>query len=128
MTAGPRPVRSGPTHMALPKNPSLDSVTTINDDGSRYFLHPADNHGRWTYSRRVAGVMLIGIYIILPWIPINGNPAVFLDVERRMFHIFGITLLPQDLWVLFFAVSGLGFALFLVTSLLGRIWCGWACP
>jgi hypothetical protein len=65
------------------------------------------------------GVLLIAIYVLLPWIPINGSPAVFLDVENRMFHLFGLTLVPQDLWVMFFAVSGLGFALFFITSLLG---------
>lgn len=114
--------------MAVRKKPNLDSVTTINDDGSRYFLHPADVSGRWTFSRRLVGVMLIAIYVLLPWIPINGNPAVFLDVENRMFHLIGLTLVPQDMWVMFFAVSGFGFALFFGTSLLGRIWCGWACP
>lgn len=114
--------------MAAPKKPNLDSVTTINTDGSRYFLHPADVKGRWNLWRRMVGVILIAIYVLLPWIPINGSPAVFLDVENRMFHLFGLTLLPQDLWVMFFAISGLGFTLFVVTSLLGRIWCGWACP
>jgi cytochrome c oxidase accessory protein FixG len=114
--------------MSAPKQPNLVSVTTINDDGSRYFLHPADARGKWNMARRLAGVILIAIYVLLPWIPINDAPAVFLDVENRMFHLFGLTLVPQDLWVMFFAISGLGFGLFFVTSLLGRIWCGWACP
>lgn len=114
--------------MASPKQPNLDSVTTINQDGSRYFLHPSDVKGRWNVARRLVGLILIAIYILLPWIPINGAPAVFLDVENRMFHLFGLTLVPQDLWVMFFAISGLGFGLFFITSLLGRIWCGWACP
>jgi cytochrome c oxidase accessory protein FixG len=114
--------------MSAPKKPNLVSVTTINDDGSRYFLHPADVKGKWTLARRLVGILLIAIYILLPWIPINGNPAVFLDVENRMFHLFGLTLVPQDLWVMFFAVSGLGFSLFFLTSLLGRVWCGWTCP
>ena len=114
--------------MAAPKKPNLDSVTTINDDGSLYFLHPADVRGKWVLARRLVGVVLIAIYVLLPWIPINDNPAVFLDVENRLFHLFGLTLVPQDLWVMFFAVTGLGFTLFFVTSLLGRIWCGWACP
>jgi cytochrome c oxidase accessory protein FixG len=114
--------------MASPKQPNLDSVTTINQDGSRYFLHPSDVKGLWNVARRLVGVILIAIYILLPWIPINGAPAVFLDVENRMFHLFGLTLVPQDLWVMFFAISGLGFGLFFITSLLGRIWCGWACP
>ena len=110
------------------KDPNLDSVTTINEDGSRYFLHPADVHGRWTTLRRLFGYALIAIWILLPWIPINGEPALFFDVENRRFHVFGLTLVPQDLWVMFFGISGLGFLLFFVTSLLGRVWCGWACP
>jgi cytochrome c oxidase accessory protein FixG len=114
--------------MSAPKRPNLDSVTTINADGSRYFLHPADVKGRWVLLRRLSGVLLIAIYVLLPWLRINDNPAVFLDVENRMFHLFGLTLVPQDLWVMFFAISGLGFGLFFITSLLGRIWCGWACP
>ncbi|MBB5350298.1 cytochrome c oxidase accessory protein FixG [Haloferula luteola] len=111
-----------------PKRPNLDSVTTINDDGSRYFLHPADVHGKWTVFRRIFGILLIVLYVALPWIPINGEPALFFDVENRRFHVFGLTLVPQDLWVMFFGITGLGFSLFFITSLLGRLWCGWACP
>lgn len=113
---------------AGPKQPNLDSVTTINQDGSHYILHPADVSGRFTNYRRWFGVLLLAVYVLLPWIPVNGAPAVFLDVENRRFHILGLTLIPQDLWVMFFAITGLGFGLFCVTSLLGRLWCGWACP
>lgn len=111
-----------------PKRPNLDSVTTINEDGSRYYLYPADVHGRWTVFRRIFGIFLIALYVALPWIPVNGAPALFFDVENRRFHVFGLSLVPQDLWVLFFGITGLGFTLFFVTSLLGRLWCGWACP
>lgn len=110
------------------KRPNLDSVTTINADGSHHVLHPADVSGRFTTARRVVAALLIIVYAALPWIPVNGAPAVFFDVEMRRFHVFGLTLVVQDLWVLFFAISGLGFLLFVVTSVLGRVWCGWACP
>ena len=120
---------SAQTAMAtIPKRPNLDSVTTINSDGSRFFLHPADVKGRFTLGRRLTGILLIAVYILLPWIPINGHPAVFLDIENRRFHLLGLTLLVQDVWLLFFVISGLGFALFFITALLGRLWCGWACP
>lgn len=111
-----------------PKRPSIEAVTTINEDGSRYFVHPADVRGFWTTWRRIAGVVLIGIYAALPFIQIKGNPAVFLDVVHRKFHLFGLTLMFQDLWLLFFLITGAGFTLFLVTAVFGRIWCGWACP
>lgn len=108
--------------------PVRDSVTTINADGSRLFLYPADVRGRFTTARRLAAYLLIAIYLLLPWIPVNGYPALFLDVAARRFHFFGLTLAAQDAWLLFFGVSGLGFGLFFVTALFGRLWCGWACP
>jgi cytochrome c oxidase accessory protein FixG len=110
------------------KRPSIDSVTSINEDGSRYFIHAADVTGFWTRWRRVAAVFLIVLYAALPVIQIHGAPAVFLDVVHRKFHLFGLTLMFQDLWLLFFLITGVGFSLFLVTAILGRIWCGWACP
>lgn len=111
-----------------PPRPSIDSVTTIRDDGSRLFLHPADARGKFTRWRRRSAWLLIAIYLLLPWIPIGGHPAVFLDIGGRRFHLFGLTLAFQDAWLLFFVISGLGFGLFFVTSMLGRVWCGWACP
>jgi cytochrome c oxidase accessory protein FixG len=119
----PVPAPRRPAH-----RPVVDSVTTINADGSHYSLHPADVRGRFTAWRRYSAYVLIAVYLLLPWIPINGYPAVFLDVAERQFHLFGLTLASQEVWLLFFAVSGLGFALFFLTALFGRLWCGWACP
>lgn len=111
-----------------PPTPNLDTVTTIRADGSRLFLHPADTRGRYTRGRILAAVALIFIYVALPWIQIDGYPAMFLDVAARRFHFFGWVLAAQDMWLLFFLLTGVGFSLFFITALLGRIWCGWACP
>jgi cytochrome c oxidase accessory protein FixG len=111
-----------------PGAPTLESLSTIHADGSRKFVHPADVKGPFTKWRRISSLVFLIIYIALPWIPINGFPAVFLDVQERRFHFFGLTLATQDLWVGFFLITGLAFTLFFVTSLFGRIWCGWTCP
>ncbi len=108
--------------------PNRNSVTSINEDGSRYIIHPADVKGRYTMAIRVVAYFLILIYAALPWIPIGGYPAVFLDTSAMRFHFFGLTFASQDLWLAFFLITGLGFGLFYVTALAGRIWCGWACP
>ena len=123
-------VVANPVSMSAPtlERPNRESVTTIRSDGSRPFLFPADARGRFTQLRRYSALGLIGFYLLLPWIKINGYPAAFFDVAERRFHLFGLTFAAQDLWLLFFVITGVGFTLFFVTALLGRVWCGWACP
>lgn len=108
--------------------PSRERVTTIGEDGARRALHPADVRGQWVRARWAFGWFLIAVFAAIPWIEVGGNPAVFLDVEHRRFHLLGHTLGLGDLWLLFFVISGLGFGIYAVTAMLGRVWCGWACP
>lgn len=108
--------------------PDLDTVYTINADGSRNFLHPADVKGIWQRRKQIIHVLLIAVYAALPWIPIGGHPAVLLDLPRRQAFLFGHTFTNQDFYLVFFLVTGVGFGLFVVTSLWGRVWCGFACP
>ncbi len=108
--------------------PNRDTVTTIGEHGERNFLHPADVRGAFTLARRLFAALLIAIYILLPWISINGNPAIFIDLAARRFHFFGFTFASQDLWILFFLLTGTALTGFLITALFGRLWCGWACP
>jgi cytochrome c oxidase accessory protein FixG len=126
--SGSSPAPLPPAKRPLVPAPSRDSVTTIRSDGSRPFLFPVDPQGPFNYARRLSALALIGLYLALPWIEINGYPAVFLDVAALRFHLFGVTFAAQDIWLLFFVITGLGFSLFFVTALFGRVWCGWACP
>jgi len=114
--------------MLKPARPTIDSVTTIGADGSRPFIYPADVKGRFATARKITALGLIVFYLSLPWIQIGGFPAVFLDIAARRFHLFGLTFAAQDMWLSFFLITGLGFSLFFITALFGRIWCGWACP
>jgi len=108
--------------------PELDTVYTINPDGSRNFLHPADVKGRWQKRKNLIFAVLIVVYAALPWVRIGGHPAVYVDIPGRQAFLFGFTFTNQDFYLMFFLVTGMGFALFVVTSLWGRIWCGYACP
>jgi cytochrome c oxidase accessory protein FixG len=105
-----------------------DVLGTIAQDGKRRLVVVADVHGRFNRARKLVFVGLIALWAALPWIHINGAPAVFLDVEARRFFLFGMTFNAQDSWLLFFVLSGAGFGLVYVTALAGRAWCGWACP
>jgi len=117
--------------MKGPSLPILDETLyseALPLDGARKDLQPADVHGRFHTARTAVFAALIAVWIALPWIPIGGHPAVFIDVDRRSFYLFGATFNAQDGWMLFFLVTGVGFGLVYATTLLGRVWCGWACP
>lgn len=80
----------------------------------------------------VLGVCL-GVYYLLPWLRWNRgsgvpNQAVLLDLWNERFYFFGLELWPQDIYFLAGALIMGAVTLFLVTSLFGRIWCGFTCP
>lgn len=104
------------------------SLTTMHADGSRKWLYPKPSFGRlWRY-RAIVAWGLIAIFVALPFLTINGRPALLLDLTTRRFDIFGHRFLPTDTVLLALLGLSVGLTLFLVTALFGRVWCGWACP
>lgn len=71
--------------------------------------------------------LLLG-YFGLPWLMWGERQAVLFDLPARQFHILGLTIWPQDLWLLGWLLMISAFGLFTVTTLVGRIWCGYTCP
>ncbi|MCK5696877.1 MAG: cytochrome c oxidase accessory protein CcoG [Gammaproteobacteria bacterium] len=67
------------------------------------------------------------IFFIGPYLRLGDRQAVLFDIPARQFHIFGITLLPQDLWMLSFLLLFFAILLAVVTALAGRVWCGYFC-
>ena len=81
------------------------------------------------------GVLLfcLAIYYMLPWVrwyrgPGRPDQALLLDIADRRFYIFNLEFWPQDIYFLAGALILGAVGLFLVTSLAGRVWCGYACP
>jgi cytochrome c oxidase accessory protein FixG len=97
-------------------------------DGRRRWLRPTPAHGAlWRYRRAVAA-LLMALYFLIPFARWNGQPVFLFDLPNRRFHFFGQVFLPTDtlLLMLLFASGVIG--IFLLTALVGRAWCGWACP
>lgn len=78
-------------------------------------------------------VVTLAIYYVTPWLrwdrgPYAPDQAVLVDLANRRFYMFGIEIWPHE----FYFVAGLlimaGIGLFLVTTAVGRAWCGYACP
>jgi cytochrome c oxidase accessory protein FixG len=68
------------------------------------------------------------VFYGLPWLTWNGRQAVLFDLGARKFYIFGLVLWPQDVIYLAALLIISALALFLVTAVAGRLWCGYACP
>ncbi|TNE79490.1 MAG: cytochrome c oxidase accessory protein CcoG, partial [Gammaproteobacteria bacterium] len=77
---------------------------------------------RWTW------MPMIAAYFLIPWFNLDGRQAVWFDLPARKFHVFWITFWPQDFMLLAWALIISAFALFTVTVLVGRVWCGFSCP
>ncbi len=91
-------------------------------------IYPREVKGRFQLKRKLAVWLLLGLFYVLPWITWGGEQAILFDLPQRRFHIFGITLWPQDFIFLALMLIIAAFSLFFFTALAGRLWCGYACP
>jgi len=91
-------------------------------------IYPRDVSGYFTRLRVLSLLTLLGIYYITPLLQWDGRQAILFDLPARKFYLFGLTLWPQDFIYLAALLILAGLALFFFTALLGRVWCGYACP
>jgi cytochrome c oxidase accessory protein FixG len=138
--------------IAKTDDPVSSAVARPGATGKRHEPHePAREHlptklfekSKQVHNKRIDGpfrrfkwammIVTLAIYYITPWIrwdrgPYAPDQAVLIDLANRRFYMFGIEIWPHE----FYFVAGLlimaGLGLFLVTSAVGRAWCGYACP
>jgi len=103
-------------------------LSTLNQDGTRHYIRPKLAHGRFLNRRRVVGILLIALFVLLPRLRIHGHPALLIDLVTREIHVFGALFRPSEGFVLALLGITIVIAVFLVTALFGRVWCGWGCP
>ena len=114
-------------------------VRPVNKKENRSFykkrekIHPRRVHGRFRTLKWWIMAVTLAIYYITPWLRWDRGPgapdqAVLIDLPGRRFYFFFIEIWPQEIYyiagLLIMAAPGL----FLVTSVVGRAWCGYSCP
>ena len=100
---------------------------------NREKVYTKDVYGPVRSAKSTILVACLAVYYTLPWLrwdrgPGVPNQALLLDLWHERFYFFNIVLWPQDIYLLTFALILGAVALFLVTSLFGRLWCGYTCP
>ncbi len=105
-----------------------DSVSTIDKEGKRVWVFPKRPKGNLYRWRTAVSVVLLAILFGTPFVKINGQPLLLLNILDRKFVVFGMPFWPQDFYI--FMVATLTIVVFVVlfTVVFGRLWCGWACP
>lgn len=99
-----------------------------NDYSPRSRIYVRDVKGGMEYFRRIFGFILLAVFAALPWITYQGEQAILLDIMEQRFRIFGLTLWPQDFTIVALFAIVAAVALFFVTTIWGRVWCGFMCP
>ena len=121
--AAPRP-RPAPRKVIPIADASADSPLFE----SRRKIQPRSISGRFA-NWRWAMVWLTQLFFYgIPWLQIHGRQALLFDLEQRRFYIFGWLLYPQDFIYLAVLLIVSALALFLFTTVAGRLWCGFSCP
>ncbi|MBB2150477.1 cytochrome c oxidase accessory protein CcoG [Pedobacter gandavensis] len=106
-----------------------DQISTLTDDGQRRkWLYPKVIKGKLYQYRSVVSYFFLTLLFVAPFIKLNGEQLVLLNVLERKFVFFGVIFWPQDFYL--FVLALLTFMVFIVlfTVVFGRVFCGWACP
>lgn len=110
-----------------------DSSPTPSLYAAREPIFPRRVSGKFRNLKWIIMAVTLGIYYLTPWLRWDRGPnlpdqAVLVDLANRRFYFFWIEIWPHE----FYFVAGLlimaGLGLFLFTSALGRVWCGYTCP
>ncbi len=96
-------------------------------------IYPKLVHGRWRRIKWALLIAMLAIYYVTPWIRWERpgklpDQAVLVDFFGGRFYFFGLQLWPQEVYFITGLLVVAALALFLVTALFGRLWCGYACP
>lgn len=86
--------------------------------------------------RKIKWVILaatLGVYYLLPWVrwdrgPNSPDQAVLVDFPTQRFYFFFIEIWPQEIYFVTGLLILAALILFMVTSIAGRVWCGYTCP
>lgn len=105
-----------------------DTIGTIAEDGKRKWIFPQKPKGPLYDKRKLVSYAYLVLFFTLPFIKLNGEPILQLNILERKFIIFGLIFWPQDLFLA--ALAMLTFMVFIVlfTVVFGRLFCGWVCP
>jgi cytochrome c oxidase accessory protein FixG len=105
-----------------------DALASVQADGRRRWIYPRKPSGAHYRARTVVSLALLGFLFLAPFVRLNGQPLVLINVIERRFVLFGLVFWPQDFYLVVLLALTLLVTVVLATTTIGRVWCGWLCP
>ncbi|WP_169976387.1 cytochrome c oxidase accessory protein CcoG [Campylobacter sp. RM16191] len=87
--------------------------------------NPQSNYAKKRY---IFYSILTCIALILPFIRIGGNHFFLLSFDKKQLHLLFNSFDTQELYLMPFVLIIFFLTIFFLTTLGGRVWCGWSCP
>jgi cytochrome c oxidase accessory protein FixG len=105
-----------------------NSIGTVRDDGKRKWIYPRKPKGKFYSYRTYLSYVLLAILFAGPFMKIDGQPLLLLNIFENKFVIFGAVFWPQDTYLLIFMLLIFMVFIIMFTAVFGRVFCGWFCP
>jgi cytochrome c oxidase accessory protein FixG len=106
----------------------MDELLTAATNGKRKWLYPSVRKGPLYKWRSYLSYVYLAFFFASPFIRINGQPLLMLNVIDRQFVILGQVFWPQDIFLFMLASLIFLVCVILFTIAFGRVFCGWICP
>ncbi|MGZ3944119.1 MAG: 4Fe-4S binding protein, partial [Mucilaginibacter sp.] len=98
------------------------------EGGRRKWMYPAMRKGKFYRYRNWLSYVYLIAFFGGPYIRVNGNPLLLLNVMERRFVLLGQVFWPQDFFLFVLAMLAFMVCVMLFTMAFGRVFCGWVCP
>lgn len=105
-----------------------DSLSTLDEQGRRKWIFPKKPSGKYYFWRKIVSYFLLVFLLGSPFVKIQGEPLLLLNVFDRKFVILGQVFWPQDFHLFVIGMITMLVFIILFTVIYGRIFCGWMCP
>jgi cytochrome c oxidase accessory protein FixG len=105
-----------------------NELASVQRDGRRRWIYARQPSGPLYRWRTLVSVVLLAFLFLAPFVRVDGQPLMMLNILERHFVLLGVVFHPQDFYLVVLIALAVLVTLVLSTVVVGRVWCGWLCP